>query len=135
MTYLARPYHIPCDARQVIPYTIPWPPGHTIYHVMPSKSYHIPYHGRQAIPYIMPCQPGHIIHHAMHCQAMQYTMLWLARTYPIPFMPARPYHAMPCHTIPSHDRQAVPYTMPCPPGHTATGMVPSSSMYGLACVT
>ena len=72
---------------------MPWPPGHTIYHAMPT---------------------GHIIHTAKHWQAMQYTMLCLARSYPIPYYArqAIPY-AMPCHA-----HQAIPYTMACPPGYT-----------------
>ena len=38
----ARPYLIPCDTRQAIAYTMPWPPDHTIYHSLPAKPYHIP---------------------------------------------------------------------------------------------
>ena len=124
MPYLARPIHILCDAHQAIPFTMPCPPDHTIYHAMPARPYHkhvIPpghtirvYHPipRKALPYTMPCLSGHTIYHAR---------------------PARQYHischthktiayTMPCpqgHTlIPCHACQAIPYTMPGTPSHT-----------------
>ena len=96
----ARLYQIPRYASQAIPYTMPYPPGHTIcpsghtkYYAMPPvhiiknampvRPYHIPWHACQAIPYILPCPPGHIIYHAMPSK-------------PYHIMPARPYH-IPCH--------------------------------------
>ena len=125
MTYLARPYHIPCDARQAIAYTMSWPPSHTIYHAVPTRPYHTPchtlpghaiYHAmpRQTIPYTicppghtichtMPCQPGHTIYHAMP-----------ARLYHIPLLSHTIYYVMPArpYLFPCHARQATPYTMP-----------------------
>ena len=100
------------DARQALPYTMPCPQCQTVYHAMPRiASSHVIYHAmpRQTIPYTMLCPLGYTICHAM---------------------PTRPYH------IPCHARQAIPYTMPCiarpynilyhaipfpmpcPPGHT-----------------
>ena len=96
----ARPYHKLWHALQVIPYTMPCPPGHTFSHVMPARPYHIPCHAHQAKPQTMPYPPGHTIYHAM---------------------PARTYHTMP--------RQAITYTMPCPPGHTIYLTMPTRSYY------
>ena len=66
----ARLYHISCCAHQAIPYTNSWPPGHTIYHAVPTGQYHKPFLARQTIPYTMPspmpCLPGHI-----QCDARQ----------------------------------------------------------------
>ena len=62
--YLARPYHIPCDVRQAIPYTMWCPPGHSIYHAMAARPYHTPFLARQAIIYTMPCPPSHTIYYA-----------------------------------------------------------------------
>ena len=124
MTYLAKPYHIQCDARQAIAYTMPWPPGHTIYHAVPTRPYHtpchcqamqytmlclaspypIPYYARQAIPYTMPCPPGHTIYHAMPVRLYHIALSGHTIYYAIP---ARPY-LYPCHA-----RQTIPYTMPC----------------------
>ena len=36
-----RPYHIPCHARQAIPYTMACPPGNRTYHVIPARPYNI----------------------------------------------------------------------------------------------
>ena len=96
--YLTRPVHIPCDAHQAIPFTMPCPQDHTIYHAMSARPHHKPcqtmpghtlYHPipRQAIPYTMPCPPGHTIYHAR---------------------PVKQYH------ISCHVHQAVAYNMPCP---------------------
>ena len=112
----AIPYTMPCPPgytiyhamhRQPIPYTMPYPPGHIFSHAMPARSYHIPCHAHQTIPHAMPCPPGHTIYHVMP-----------ARTYHIPChtspghniyhaMPTRPYH------IPYHARHVISYTMPC----------------------
>ena len=58
--YLVRPIHIPCDALQAIPFTMPCQPDHTIYHAIPARPYHIPCHARQAIPKI--CHPARSHH-------------------------------------------------------------------------
>ena len=116
MLHLARPIHIPCDAHQAIQYTMPCPPDHTIYHVMPARPYRIPCHARQAIAYTChPARPHHIpsntsstntIYHAMpdkpdliSCHALkaiQYTMPYPANHTNYRVMPARPYY-IPCH--------------------------------------
>ena len=57
----------------------------------------------------MPCPPGHTIYMSS-CQATPYAIPYLARQYHV--IPARPEH------ITCHARQAIPYTMPCTPGHT-----------------
>ena len=103
--------------RQALSYTMPCPPGHTIYHatspghtiyhVMPARRYTMPYlarpyhmacHARQAISYTMPnfARPHHIPCHADN--VIQYTVPYLVRPYDIL-----------CHV-----RQAIPYTMPYP---------------------
>ena len=105
-----RPYHIPCDARQAIAYTMPWPSGHTIYHAVPTRPYHTPFLARQAIPNTMPCPPGNNIYHAM---------------------PARPYHIL------YHARQAIPYTMPnwmpCLKSHTIYHAMSARPYYTMWC--
>ena len=119
----ARPYHIPCDARQAIAYTMPWPLGHTIYHAVPTRPYHTPFLARQAIPYTMPCPPGHTIHHCLParpyhilcqapCLACQAITIYHA-------MPARPYHK------PRYAHQTMSYTTPCTPGHTIYHCMPA----------
>ena len=126
----ARTYHIPCDARQTIAYTMSWPlgipyimpclPSHTIYHSLPARPYNTPCHARQAIQYTMPCH-----------QAIQYTMPspmpCLAEHNHIPCdayhaMPARPYYilcesARPYYTT-CDAQQAIPYTITCSQGQT-----------------
>ena len=133
----ARSYHKPCI----------YPPGHTIYHVMPTRPHYILCHIRQAIPYAreaithtMPCPP-------VNTQVMPYTTPCPPRPYHIPCHAHQAipytspylqghtiYHALtmlcpPGHTtypampsrpyhIPCHARQTIPYTMSCPPGHT-----------------
>ena len=74
MPHLARPIHIPCDAHEVMPYTMPCQPDHAIYHAMSARPYHIPCLARQAIPYtrhparphLIPSHtsPGNTIYHA-----------------------------------------------------------------------
>ena len=66
--------------------------GHTIYHAMPTRPYHItsPYLARP-LRYTMSCPTDHASYHAM---------------------PTRPHH------MSWHNRQTIPYTMPCLPGHT-----------------
>ena len=115
----AKPNHIPCHAHNAIPYTIPCTSG---------------------MPYTVSCPPGHTIYHAVHCQAMPYTMLYIARPCPIPSnachaiphaMPCPPghtnFHAMPAklYHIPCHARQALPYTMSCPSDHTTCHAMPA----------
>ena len=62
MPYLARPYHVPCHACQVIQYTMPYL----------SRPYHIH----------VPC---------LACQAISYTMPYLARPYHMPCHALRPF--------------------------------------------
>ena len=117
--YIIRPYHILCHARQAIPFPMPFPLGHTKYHVIPIRPYHIPWvparindipcHASPGHAIYHTMLPGHTIYHAMHCQAMPYTMLCHARQCPIP---DRSYYRA------FHARQAIPYTMPCSPGYT-----------------
>ena len=117
----ARTYHIPCQARQAILYTMPCPPSHCINHAMPARPYHIPCYAFQAKPYT--CQA---------CQAIPYTMPYLightkchARQllpYTMPCLQG--YSIIPYHT-PCHARKAIPYTMPCPSGHTIYHDIPS----------
>ena len=119
----ARPYHIPWYAHQIIPYSIPCLPGHTIYHMRCPPGLTI-YHAMSTMPYrilcharqTMTCPLGHTIYHAMHCQTMPYTMLCIARPYPIP-----------CYA-----RQGIPYTMSCPPGHTIYHAMPAR-LYHIPC--
>ena len=106
-----RPYHIPCHARQAMPYTRhPAKPhhmqshtstGNTIYHAMPARTYHIPCQARQALPYTTPCPSIHCIYHGMPQGHIIYHAM-LART----------------NHIPCQARQAIPYIMPYPIGHT-----------------
>ena len=106
----ARPYHIPCDARQAIPNTMPWPPGHTIYIMscppghtitIPCPPYHTIYHAVSARPLNILCQT--------QCLACQAIFIYHA-------MPVRPYHipmrCPPGHTIPCDAHKAIPYHMP-----------------------
>ena len=146
MTYLARPYHIPCDVRQAMPYTIWCPPDHGIYHAMAARPSNISCCAHQAIPYTIPCPPGHSIYHVMParpyhilcqaqclaCQAITIYHAMPARPYHIPCVARRPYYTMRCpqaikypmsgppgHTIiPCDARKATLYTMRGPPGHT-----------------
>ena len=101
MSYLARPYHIPCDVRQVIPYTMWCPPGNSIYHAMAARPFHIPCHAYQDILYTMPSPmpylPGHNHIPCDAHQAIPYTMPCIVR----------PYHLL-CHA-----HQAIPFPMPC----------------------
>ena len=102
----ARPYHIPCHARQAIPYTMPNPMPylhvHTIYHAMPVRPYYTmrctqdhtisharPYHNT------MRCPPGHTIHHAMPGHTIYHNIL------------ARRNH------IVYHPRKAITYHITC----------------------
>ena len=131
--YLTRPYHIPCDARQAIAYTMPRPPGHTIYYAVHTRPYHtvrpcnIPCYASPDHTYIILCPLGHTICHAMPtrpyhipCHARQAIPYTIVSPYHIPCH-ASPghniYHAMttrPYHTcIPYHAPQVIPYTMPC----------------------
>ena len=121
-----RPYHMLRHIHQAIPNTMPCPPGytiipcyaspgHTIYYAMPAWPYLFPYHVRQDIPYTMPCPSGHTTYHAMP-----------TRPYHIPYHTSQDwYHIyhISCHASPGHNiyhamPQAIPYTLPCPPGHT-----------------
>ena len=133
MLYIARPYPIPSYACQAIPYALPCPPGHTIYHAMPARLYHIPCHASSAHtkhyamsarPYLFPCHARQAIPYTMSCPSDHTTCH---------AMPTRPYH-IPCHAsqdipytmpclarplhIPCHAHQAIPYTLPRPPCHT-----------------
>ena len=85
----ARPYHISCHVylgytiyhsmpSQAIPYTMPCPPGTTIYNAMsarPCPPGHTVYPAIPSRPYHIPCPADHPIYHVI---------------------PARPYH-IPCH--------------------------------------
>ena len=104
-----RPYHMPCHDHQAIPYTMPCPPGYTIYHAMHRQA--IPYQAMPIRPYHIPCSPGHTIYHAIPAR-IYHAMLHQAIIY-IPChahqapghtiyltMPVRSYH-IPCHATPS----------------------------------
>ena len=125
--YLARPYHTSCDARQAIAYTLSWPPGHTIYHAVPTRPYHTPCHA-------LPC---HAIYHAMPRQTLSYTILCPPGHTICHAMPTRPYRitchtrqAIPLsgHTIYYAARQAIPFPMPCPPDHTIYHAMPRQAI-------
>ena len=113
---------------------MPCPPGQTIYHAMPARPFHILckapcidcqattiYHAMPARLCNIPCyaSPDHTLYH---------------------IMPTRSYH-MPCHahqaipyTMPCppgyiiHHRQAIPFPMPCPPGHTVYHAMPRQAI-------
>ena len=120
-----RLYHTPCHTS----------PGHTIYYVMPNRAYHIPWHTPpdnnmyhatpcQANTHTMRCPPDHNIYHAMPLNHAIYHAMLLNHA-----MPARPYHIhvippgqtihhpIPRQAIPCHAPKAIPYILPCPPGH------------------
>ena len=130
-----RPYHpafhvhqaIPyskCDARQALPYTMPYPQCHTVYYAMHARHCPIPRHARKAIPYTMPCivrschmpcfaSPDHTVYHVVPvrpfhipCHARQTIHYIPSSGHTIYYdMPARPY-LFQCHA-----RQAIPYTI------------------------
>ena len=96
----ARTYHIPCQARQAILYTMPCPPSHCINHAMPARPYYIPCHAFQAKPYTMPGMPSHTLYHAI-----------LDRPHQMPCPPTITiYHAMSTRLY----HNTIPYPMPCP---------------------
>ena len=97
---LARQYHIQCNARQAIPYTMPCPPSHCINHAMPARPYHIPCHAFKAKPYTMPGLPSHTIYHAITDRSHQ--MPWLPTITIYNAMFTRLYH------------NTIPCPMPCP---------------------
>ena len=147
-----RPYHIPCHTLQAKEYTMLFPPGHTTYHAMPARPEHITCHARQAIPCTMPCTPGHTINHAITRQAIPYASH--AKPYNMPCPPVHTicqsghtiYHAMPtrqyhisCHVYQGntvyHDMpsQAIPNTMPCPPGFNINNVIPARPYHIQSC--
>ena len=156
----ARSYHIAFHAYRAIPYTI-CDARHALSYAMPTVSCRIPCHSRPAIPYDMPCiakpchipcyaSPEHTLYHVMPAmpyhipcharQAIQYTIPCIVRPYhilcyarqAIPFpMPCPPGHTMHAqqaipYTVPCH--QAIPYTMPCQPGHTIYHAIPRQAI-------
>ena len=107
---------MPCPQCHTIYHTMP---GHAIYHAMSARPwtlYHVmparPYHAHQAIPYTMPARLYHKPCHASSGHTIYYAM------------PARTYHAIP--------RQAITFTMPCPPGQTIYLTMPARS-YHISC--
>ena len=121
MTYLTRPYHIPCDACQAVAYTMPWPSGHTIYHAISTRPYHTPCHALpgHALPYF--ASPDHTLYHIIPghtiCHARPYHIPCHARQ-PVPYTIVRPYHIL-CYAIyHAMPLQTIPYTILCPLGHT-----------------
>ena len=127
----ARTYHIPCQARQAILYTMPCPPSHCINHAMPARPYPIPCHAFQAKSYTMPGMPSHILYHAIPDRPHQMPCpptITIYHTIPHA-MPIRPYH-IPCHAhqaipIPWHTLQAIEYTMLFQPGYTTYHAMPT----------
>ena len=119
------------DARQAIAYTMPWPPGHTIYHAMLGRQYQTPCHA-------LPCHA--IYHDVIPCQTIPYTILCPPGQTICHAMPTKPYH-IPCHAhqaipytivrlyhILCHARKAIPFLMPCSPGHTICHAMPREAI-------
>ena len=87
------------------------PPGHIMYHGVPTRPYHTPCH----------VLPGHAIYQCMSRQTIPFTILCP----PGHAQQAIPY-AMPCppgYTI--YHCLVIPYIMPCPPGHTFSHAIPA----------
>ena len=131
--------------RQILSYTMPCPPGHTIYHVtspchtiyhaMLARRYHITCHislghticyNMPGRPYPIPCQtlPGHTINHAMPTRPYHI----LCRTSPDHMI----YYAIPEHYLPCYTCQTTPYIMPCPLDHTKYHDMPART-YHIPC--
>ena len=145
-----RSYHTQCHASLLgIPYTMPWPLGHTIcqsginiYHVMHARPY-IHHAMSIQVNFHIPCHalPGHTKYHVIpirpydkQCHSRQ------AIPYTMPCLPghkkemsARPYHIpwLACQAIPCimSCSQAIPYIMTCSVGHTIYHVMPARSYY------
>ena len=136
------PWGIPCHVRQARPYTIPCPPGHTIYQwIVPLR---LPGHRECHIRHIVQIKSGKVL------PPMQLTELhtgfiwvsghafWYICISKYPDMPARPYHMLyhahqAIHLL-CHAHPTIQYTMSCKPGHTIYHAIPRQTIpYTLSC--